>query len=1002
MALEEPQLNGRIASVIGELSTGLGWTVREELWNDLRGPKTKPDILITRADAPPIALENEYRPAVTVEEDCRRVLGRELNPEAAGATGVVSTVIALRSPEALHQCDTGDAARDLLAAGDVALEYAAYQGTVTKYSRFPEQGFIAGDIRNLLDFIKPAAEPRNAIERAAKELREGTEDAAALIMVSCTVAAGIAIGQQLRQPYPLADDRDSPEAAQQKYRQRTQTARMAAAIMIDAMAYQENLAGYRGIKGITQVQAEEGRLSMGAVIRQWDYILSINYWPIFYIAKRLLLHLTPYPAAQILERMARAAANIQEATRTNDVAGEVFQQLIADRQTLATYYTRPESTTLAAYLAVPENRDWADPETLQNYHIADYACGTGGLVLAAYQRARELHRNYGGNPDAAHSWMMENALTACDIMPAGVHLAASLLSSVASREHYERTRSVLYGYGGTGNLDEKGNPEVSIGSLELLDLKETRKQAVLPLSEQMAMGGNGEQAIIEVDMSPLSQDLVIMNPPFTTPTNIAPFNDTAAATEEAEEGPPRRFNPAFAAFQTTPAEQKAMSDRTKQLGRNTIGDGYAGLGTYFTAIAHNMVKPDGHIALILPISALLGGSYDGRTARSWQKLRQLLADGYNDIVLLTIAQAENRAAAFSADTDIAEVMVVARRLAAAEQPARRAHFVNLAARPGNKLEAQETARAIRRAIGRLTTPDTDMVITIGRTEVGTVRLEGVNPLDKWTTARIANIGLVRTARALARGNLYLPQRIDPVAIPMTRMGQVGRVGPVHRAILNAFSRRAGANSGTEYPMLWNQNSRVQVSMATAADSAGIIKPGQERDSVRIWAAASYLHINMDFRFNANPTAAAFTERITAGGRAWPSLQMDTIEMEKATCAWLNGTLGMVGYWLESNRTTGGRGTTTVTAIPNIPTLDLRRLTAEQLTAAAQIYDDLCREQMLPANEAYRDPVRQELDRRLLTEVLGLDAAAIEQLAILRNQWCMEPTVAGTKSTGLAE
>ena len=1000
MALEEPQLNGRIASVISELSQGLGWTVREELWNALRGPRTKPDILITRADAPPIALENEYLPAANVVEECLRVLGRELNPETAGATGVVSTVIAIRSPQGLQQCETGDAARELLMAGNATLEYAAYQGTANRHSRFPEQGFIAGDIRHLIDFIKPAAEPRNAIEQAARELREGTEDAAALIMVSCGVEAGVAIGQQLRQPYPLADDRDAPEVAQQKYRQRTQTARMAAAIMIDAMAYQENLAGYRGIKGIFQVESEAGRLSIGEVIRQWDYILSINYWPIFYIAKRLLLHLTPYPAVQILERMARAAANIQEATRTNDVAGEVFQQLIADRQTLATYYTRPESTTLAAYLAVPENRDWGNPETLKNYHIADYACGTGGLALAGYQRARELHRNYGGDPDAAHSWMMENSLTACDIMPAGVHLAASLLSSVAPREHYERTRSVLYGYGGTGNFDEKGNPEVNIGSLELLDLKETRKQAVLPLSEQMAMGGNGEQGVIEVDMSPLSQDLVIMNPPFTTPTNIAPF--TAAAAERGEEPPKQSFNPAFAAFQTTPAEQKAMSERARQLGRNTIGDGYAGLGTYFTAIAHNMVKPGGHIALILPISALLGGSYDGRTARSWQKLRQLLADGYNDIVILTIAQGENRDAAFSADTDIAEAMIVARRLAAGEQPARRAHFVNLAARPGNKLEAQETARAIRIARNRLTTPETATAITIGRTEVGTVRLEGVNPLDKWTTARIANIGLVRTARALARGNLYLPQRIDPVAIPMTRMGQAGRVGPVHRAILNAFSRKAGANSGTEYPMLWNQNSGKQVSMATEPDSAGIIKAGKEEASARIWAQSSRLHINMDFRFNANPTAAAFTEGITAGGRAWPSLQMDTVELEKATCAWLNGTLGMVGYWLASNRTTGGRGTTTVTAIPNIPTLDLRRLAAERMQAALQIYDDLCQEPLLPANEAYRDPVRQELDRRLLTEVLGLDGDAGEQLAILRNQWCMEPTVAGTKSTGLTK
>ena len=56
-------------------------------------------------------------------------------------------------------------------------------------------------------------------------------------------------------------------------------------------------------------------------------------------------------------------------------------------------------------------------------------------------------------------------------------------------------------------------------------------------------------------------------------------------------------------------------------------------------------------------------------------------------------------------------------------------------------------------------------------------------------------------------------------------------------------------------------------------------------------------------------------------------------------------------------------------------------------------------ELLPANEAFRDPIRQEIDRRLMTEVLGLDNECVEQLAIIRNQWCREPTVIGTKSTG---
>ena len=54
--------------------------------------------------------------------------------------------------------------------------------------------------------------------------------------------------------------------------------------------------------------------------------------------------------------------------------------------------------------------------------------------------------------------------------------------------------------------------------------------------------------------------------------------------------------------------------------------------------------------------------------------------------------------------------------------------------------------------------------------------------------------------------------------------------------------------------------------------------------------------------------------------------------------------------------------------------------------------------MLPANEAYRDPVRQELDRALLVDVLGLPDSILDSLDALRASWCAEPTVHGGKST----
>ena len=1017
MPLEEEQLNGRIASIVSELGRTIGWRAREEVWGALRGPRTKPDILIMRPAAPPIVVENEYYPANTLHGDCMKSMGQELDADVTGGRGRVGTVAAIRSPLALKECSTGDEARRMLMDG-VELEYAVYQSAEGGWTRFPGEGFITGDVRNLVEFIRPAAVPEDIISAAAQALMYGAQDAGAeLVWREEDLDFANPLAEELRQPWPaqLGRSPQTKEEAEQEEADeaaRYQTARMCAAIIINALAYQQNLGGYQGIRDLDQLQddAPLGGINKHTLIEEWENILDVNYWPIFHIAKRLLLWIPPLIVDAMVPYMVKAAMKIQDAVRQNDVAGIVFQRLIADRQTLATYYTRPESTVLAAHLAVPEDLDWSDPETLKGYHIADYACGTGGLILAAYQRARDLHRSHGGDPDAVHAHMMERALTACDIMPAAVHLSSSLLSFAAPRQQYDGTRNVLYPFGGVRvvdragrakrgddgkpiiEMDKDGRPVVDLGSLDLLDLSTAKRQIVLPLNAQMAFGARGRRKPIEVEMAPLSQSLVIMNPPFTTPTNHAADHvDTK--------------NPAFAAFGTSNEEQDAMERKLKRLSKGTVGDGYAGLGSHFAAIADNMVRPGGHIALILPVSSMMGGSYDGKTVRSWQKFRRMLAEHYNDIVVVTIADLTSSESAFSADTDLSEALVIARRLGHGERARRAVHFVNLTERPGTTLEAQEVARVIRSAVGELSEPDAHTVISVGSDVVGSVRLEVVRPLEKWTTVRVANIDLVRRARQLARGRLSLPQRAGSISVPVVRMGQVGRVGPVDRLIRGAFEKRGGADPGTEYPMLWNHDKaggkKTQDRMATPPDSAGVIRSGRAEDAERVWEwAASHLHINRDFRFNANATAAAFTPVKSAGGRAWPSLHLDTPEMEKAVCAWMNGTLGMIGYWMESNRTQNGRGSTTVSAIPNIPTLDVTALSVDRLAAAARIYDDLCETRMLPANECYRDPVRRELDRRLLTEVLGLDDAAAGQLDILRNQWCQEPTVVGTKKTGM--
>ena len=174
---EEPQLNGRIASIINKLTNSASWSAREELGGALRGPKTKPDILITRPDGPPITVETEYPPANTLEGDCMKSIGRELDPGRTNAAGTVSSVIAIRATDELKSAATGDDAQKMLEAGH-EIEFAVYQGKVEEYTRFPKSGYIKGTLNDLVDFARPASEPQEAIDLATAAFRKGVQDAA--------------------------------------------------------------------------------------------------------------------------------------------------------------------------------------------------------------------------------------------------------------------------------------------------------------------------------------------------------------------------------------------------------------------------------------------------------------------------------------------------------------------------------------------------------------------------------------------------------------------------------------------------------------------------------------------------------------------------------------------------------------------------------------------------------------------------------------------------------
>ena len=419
------------------------------------------------------------------------------------------------------------------------------------------------------------------------------------------------------------------------------------------------------------------------------------------------------------------------------------------------------------------------------------------------------------------------------------------------------------------------------------------------------------------------------------------------------------------------------------------------------AVADRMVKKRGTVALVLPMTALQGVS--------WKKVRQLIAHKYRDVTVLTIAAARQHDQSFSADTGMAETMIVCRESSNASGG--RGLFVSLRRRPDSEMEATEIARAIRAAAESSAArtleggPFGGSPLLVGDERVGEMVDAPLSRDAPWSAVGIADFAVVQTALQMAQGVVWLPQmrEQDTQLVPMSTIQHVCQVGINHMNIVGnggqtAFYLNKPPSAAPTYPMLWNHDAQLEKRLMVAPDSEGRVKRGRENRAAEIWETRSHAHHNADYRFNSQPLAVAFTETPTIGGRAWKNIKFDDYAIEVAHTLWANTTLGLLCYWWHSSRQQAGRGSMPITAMRSMPTLDVTKLSPSQLAKAEEIFEDMRDSQFLPANEAYRDNTRKELDHRVLIDMLGLPESILEPLDLLRLKWCSEPSVHGGKKT----
>ena len=474
-------------------------------------------------------------------------------------------------------------------------------------------------------------------------------------------------------------------------------------------------------------------------------------------------------------------------------------------------------------------------------------------------------------------------------------------------------------------------------------------------------------------------DVVIQNPPFTKPGADPAGIDGAKSPFQGSDRPQE-----YTKIMQTILKKKVTH----------VADGQAGLSSYFVELAHRMLKSKGTMGFILPATVL--------ASPTSQKLRDIWATEYHDVVVITIAEAKGLDCAFSADTNMAECIIVATK--GKGDNTGRGKFVCLNQRPKSLLEAFEITNRIIRSNGTYRLEDTPSggdPIKVGEEILGYMLDCPLPRGEGWVAVRVKSMAVLQSARRLKKGRLELPlQDLQETVteIPICQVGDIATLGLAE--VRGVFRKVEGFQPNEDgYACLWNAKSEVQRSMLVLPDSRSIPVPNAETKVQNRVDRNSRTHYNMMLRFNSNSVIVLFTEKPAIGPTLITNVAFENPRYEIPWALWCNSTLGLFCHWLHSGKQVSGRGKLRLTTLSSLPTLDVCKLSQEALENAEKVFEQLKYQRMLPLNECAHDPMREELDRRLLTEVLGITSDnVLKSMQTLREMLCAEPSIHGGKKS----
>ena len=935
------------------------------------------DNLIYPYDMQPVAVEAAFVGDPDIDGDAVSRLGKT---ETVNGREIM-TVAALAIPESVRKHKTAAAVREWLQDGG-ELEYALYSMTRGKNGEIPEKGYdirypdgepnsgyLRGTAADLADLIELAATPDKKIKQAAEHAGGVVRGIAASMYDGVREKTRQQIAEKVGQPADI------------------HAMRVAVCVWLNAMSLHGKLAAARD-----EIQSPRECKNLRETAAAWREILEIDYNSVFLPALESLELLSDYGALanDILTRLKKEASALNDLHlgAVADVSSDMFPELATDRKTTAAYYTKMEVAELLAGMAFN-----LIPDDGRELKIADFACGTGALLKAAYRQVRRRAEGRKQNMRKLHKRYMEKCLHGADIQPVAAHLTAAGLAGMHPAADYAHSNIICSDIrrGKTGSLDLLKNEAI---------------EDLFGVSSFTATDGSKTHNFRPADGT---FDLCIMNPPYSRTRG-----------ESKTRGGGKVFG-----VEGLPQYQREKSlDNLGKLLSGSFANKKAGMASAFCLLADKKLKPGGVLAAVLPLSA--AGQH------SWRDFRAHIIKNYSDIIVVSMATEKMQS--FSAETEMGEMLICARK---GGKTGGQITFLNLLNFPRTFVETNEMARTARFALSnRIDMGD----VQVGAHIFASCFIHKCKDGESWGAAGTRNAEMAYIGQHITQGEYVMAglARSYFLSPSVNALSAHAKIGPTHHLIghlatvKGAFARdtmpigafafrevRRGDNSNFS---MWAANHKTQRRLVCEPTHRGELAAvrktsrvfvmsdrqiGEEDAEKKLRELAtkmlnkqSALFVARSLSLSSQTLAAAMTAEPCMGGSAWTAIICDK-KTATAYCLWWNSTPGLILRWQCSGRQHPGRARMQINDIGAMPCPAFSGKEAgagRAVKIAGGEFVRLAELDLMPCSYAWRDDSRKEIDRVVL-RMIGLDEKITESdMQALREEWCREPSVHGGNKT----